>query len=77
MTEDAKSAIVALNQKQEEGGVNKNNPYVFAVNDTRSGNALRGHDVLHNSYSKVTLEKPELDEFEKVCGHREPARRHE
>ena len=60
LTEDVKSAIVALNQKREEGGVNKSNPYVFAVNDTRSGNALRGHDVLHNSCSKVTLEKPEL-----------------
>lgn len=60
LTEDVKRAIVALNQKRKEGGVNKMNPYVFAVNDTRSGNALRGHDVLRNACSKVALEKPEL-----------------
>ena len=60
LTEDVKSAIAALNQKREEGGVDNSNPYVFAVNDGRSTNSLRGHDVLQNSCNKVKLEKPEL-----------------
>ena len=60
LTEDVKSAIAALNQKREEGGVDNSNPYVFDVNDGRSTNSLRGHDVLQNSCNKVKLEKPEL-----------------
>ena len=60
LTEDVKSAIAALNQKREEGGVDNSNPYVFAVNDGRSTNCLRGYDVLQTSCKKVKLEKPEL-----------------
>jgi hypothetical protein len=60
LTEDVKSAIVALNEKREEGGVKKSNEYVFAVNDGRSENPLRGHDVLSKSCNNVQLQKPEL-----------------
>ena len=77
LTEGVKSAIAALNQKREEGGVDNSNPYVFAVNDGRSTNSLRGHDVLQNSCNKVKLEKPELVKSTKICGYRKPARGHE
>ncbi|CAB3992031.1 uncharacterized protein LOC110455631 [Paramuricea clavata] len=60
LTEDVKAAINALNTRRKEGGVCESSQYVFAVNDGRSMNPLRGHDVIKKTCKQVKLKEPEL-----------------
>ena len=60
LTEDMKAAIIALNKTREDGKVSKSNEFIFAVNDGRSTNSLRGHDVLKKACRKVKLQQPDL-----------------
>jgi hypothetical protein len=60
LTTDVKNAIIVLNNTRKEVGVSQYNEYVFAVNDGKSANPLRGHDTLKNACKKVKLERPDL-----------------
>ena len=81
LTEDVKAAILALNKTRDNGEVAKNNEFVFALNNGKSRNSLRGHDVLKNTCNKVNLQQPDLVKFtnqaEKVCRHCKPVCGHE
>jgi hypothetical protein len=60
LTKDVKNAIIVLNSTRKEAEVSQYNKHVFAVNDGKSVNPLRGHDVLKSSCKKVKLERPDL-----------------
>jgi hypothetical protein len=60
LTIDVKNAIIVLNNTRKEAEVSQYNEHVFAVNDGKSVNPLRGHDALKNACKKVKLERPDL-----------------
>lgn len=60
LTEDVKAAIVVLNQREKRLMFCESNEFIFAVNDGKSQNSLRGHDVIKKTCEKVKLEQPEL-----------------
>ena len=60
LTKDVKAAINALNKRRTEGEVCESNKYVFAVNDGRSENPLRGPDAMKKICKKLDLKEPEL-----------------
>ena len=60
LTPDVKAAIIILNRTREEGNVNRENPYVFAVNDGSSTKFLRGNDVIRQACKKVDLQNPDV-----------------
>jgi hypothetical protein len=60
LTNDLKSAIMALINSRKDAEVCDENDYIFAINDNRSTNAIRGHDALKNACGKVDLERPDL-----------------
>ena len=53
LTPDVKKAMETLNQARVKGNVALQNPHVFAVNDGKSENSLRGNDVIRNVCKKV------------------------
>ena len=51
---------MVLNKTRDEGGVHKDNEFVFAMNNGKSNKSLRGHDVITNVCSKIDLKEPRL-----------------
>ena len=60
LTPDVKAAILVLNSTREDGNVNNENPYVFAVNDGSSRQFLRGNDVIRQACKMVNLQNPDV-----------------
>ncbi|XP_028410642.1 uncharacterized protein LOC114533333 [Dendronephthya gigantea] len=60
LTPDVKAAILVLNRTREDGNVNEENPYVFAVNDGSSKQFLRGNDVIRHACKMVDLKNPDV-----------------
>jgi uncharacterized membrane protein len=60
LTKDVKAAINTLNKRRTKGEVCESNKYVFAVNDGRSENLLRGPDAMRKICKKLNLKEPEL-----------------
>jgi hypothetical protein len=60
MTTDTKEAIDLLNEKREEVGVARENPYAFARMNKQSTSYLSGWDCIKRVISEVNLVKPEL-----------------
>lgn len=60
LTPDVKNAIIALNETRGKCEVHEDNPYVFAVNDGKSRNSLRGNDVMAKVCKMVDLKQPKL-----------------
>ena len=60
ITEDVKNGIMVLNKTRDEGGVHKDNEFVFAMNNGKSNKSLRGHDVITNVCSKMDFKEPRL-----------------
>jgi hypothetical protein len=60
LTEDVKAAIMVLNKSRQDCKVSESNEFIFAVNNGKSENSLRGHDVLQKTCANVQLEQPNL-----------------
>lgn len=60
LTNDVKKAMSVLVETRGKAEVCQENEFVFAVNDSRSKNPIRGHDALKNTCAKVNLERPDL-----------------
>ena len=60
ITDDVKKGIMALNRTRDEGGVSKDNEFVFAVNNGKSNKSLRGHDVIARICGQIKLKEPRL-----------------
>ncbi|XP_028413955.1 uncharacterized protein LOC114536811 [Dendronephthya gigantea] len=60
ITDDVKKGIMALNKTRDEGGVSKDNEFVFAVNNGKSTKSLRGHDVMTHICAQINLKEPRL-----------------
>ena len=58
LTPDVKAAIITLTRTRKEGNVSNANPFVFALNDGKSVNPLRGNDALRKVSSMVDLQLP-------------------
>jgi hypothetical protein len=58
LTPDVKAAIITLTRTRKEGNVSNAKPFVFALNDGKSVNPLRGNDALRKVSSMVDLQLP-------------------
>ena len=60
LTPAVKEAIVVLEANREKGNVNSDNIYIFATNDGKSLNPIRGNDVIRQVCGMVDLQQPDV-----------------
>jgi hypothetical protein len=60
LTPAVKEAIVVLEANREKGNVNSDNIYIFATNDGKSLNPIRGNDVIRQVRGMVDLQQPDV-----------------
>ena len=60
LTPAVKEAIVMLEANREKGNVNSDNIYIFATNDGKSLNPIRGNHVIRQVCGMVDLQQPDV-----------------
>lgn len=60
LTPDTKEAIELLNKTRSQANVFHENKFVFAINNGKSPNYIRGSDALNKASKMIPLQKPAL-----------------